>query len=182
MFRAARRHRLEAYLKRLYGYAYSLTNDPVRSEDLVHDTAVKALAARRVPRDEAAYRAWLFKILRNTLTDETRRGPPRDSQVEPSAIDGEPGWSHWSETQEVNAVTVRLAFSELPGNHREILAAIDVAGLTYAEAAELFDIPMGTVMSRISRARSALYKRVEETNTRGNIRVLPLRKRSATGR
>ena len=59
MFRAQRHHRLESYLKRLYGYAYSLTHDADRSEDLVHDTVVKALAARRIPHDEPAYRTWL---------------------------------------------------------------------------------------------------------------------------
>ena len=182
MFRTARRHRLEAYLKRLYGYAFSLTNDAVRSEDLVHDTAVKALAARRVPRDEAAYRSWLFKILRNTLTDQARRSPPRSAEVDASEIDNEDVWSRWSESHTVNTITVRIAFAELAENHREILAAIDVAGLTYAEASELFDVPVGTVMSRISRARTALYKRVQETTAGGNVRFLSARRRRSAGR
>lgn len=182
MFRAERRHRLEAYLARLYGYAYSLTSDAERSEDLVHDTAVKALAARRVPNEEPAYRAWLFKILRNTLIDQTRRPHHNGTDISTSELEREDGWNYWSETQEVNAITVRIAFADLPDSHREILAAIDVAGLTYSEAAELFDVPMGTVMSRISRARLALYKRVEETTAAGNISFLPVRRRKSTGR
>ena len=182
MFRAARRHRLEAYLSRLYGYAFSLTNDAERSEDLVHDTAVKALAARRVPRDEAAYRAWLFKILRNTLTDEVRRSESRGTDIDASEIDSEDKWNDWSESEIVNAITVRMAFAELPVNHREILAAIDVAGLTYAEASELFDVPVGTVMSRMSRAREALYKRVQETTAGGNVRFISARRRRSASR
>ena len=182
MFKAERRHRLEAYLTRLYGYAFSLTNDAERSEDLVHDTAVKALAARRVPKEEPAYRAWLFKILRNTLTDQTRRPQRQDADLAMSELEHEDGWNYWSEMQEVNAITVRIAFAELSENHREILAAIDVAGLTYSEAAELFGIPPGTVMSRISRARLSLYKRVEETTAGGKISFLPVRHSKSAGR
>lgn len=181
MFRAERRHRLEAYLARLYGYAFSLTRDAERSEDLVHDTAVKALAARRVPKEEPAYRAWLFKILRNTLIDQVRRPQRQGADVTVLELEHEDGWKYWSETQAVNAITVRIAFAELPDNHREILGAIDVAGLSYSEAAELFDIPVGTVMSRISRARSSLYTRVEETTSGGNISFLPLRQRKSAG-
>lgn len=67
-----RPHRLEPYLKRLYGYAFSLSHDSEMAEELVHDVVVKALGARNVPDDEPAYRAWLFRILRNAFVDSTR--------------------------------------------------------------------------------------------------------------
>ena len=69
----------------------------------------------------------------------------------------------------VDAVTVRLAMAAIPAGQRDILALIDVAGLRYAEVAELLGIPVGTVMSRISRARQALLMRIAGTN------VTPLR-------
>lgn len=181
MLRADRRHRLEGYLKRLYGYAFSLTHDADRAEELVHNTAVKALAARRVPQDEAAYRAWLFKILRNAMIDETRRPARTETEIDYTELENRDGWSYSSETQQVNALTVRIAFAQLPVNHREILAAVDIAGLTYAEASRLFDVPVGTVMSRISRARATLYKHVEETTADGKIRFMSARQRKAAG-
>lgn len=182
MLRSHRRHRLEAYLKRLYGYAFSLTSDAARAEDLVHDTAVKALAARSVPRDEAAYRAWLFTVLRNTAIDRARRAGRVVNEVAEALQESEVAGSAWSDTEEVNALTVRIAFARLSVGHREILAAIDVAGLTYAEAASLFDVPVGTVMSRISRARAALYKHVEETTADSKLSFLPERRRHSGGR
>ena len=67
------RARIEAYLPRLYGYALSLAGNHHQAEDLVQDCAIKALAANNVPVDEPAYRAWLFRILRNLFLDGVRR-------------------------------------------------------------------------------------------------------------
>ncbi len=66
------RTRIEAYLRRLYGYAFSLAGDHHQAEDLVQECAVRALTAKNTPRDERAYRAWLFRILRNAFLDQVR--------------------------------------------------------------------------------------------------------------
>jgi len=63
------RPRIEAYLRRLYGYAVSLAGNHHQAEDLVQECALRALTAKNVPGDEPAYRAWLFRILRNAFVD-----------------------------------------------------------------------------------------------------------------
>ena len=65
--------RIEPYLDRLYGYALSLAGDPQDAMDLVQECAARAIAARRVPEEDSAYRAWLFRILRNHFLDGIRR-------------------------------------------------------------------------------------------------------------
>ncbi len=163
--------RIEAYLKRLYGYAYSLCGDPHQAEDLVHDGALKALAARRVPVDEPAFRAWLFRIVRNVFLDRVRH-----EKVAADALGKEysdPATEFWQgDDRFFSALTVKLEMEKLPRPQREILALIDIAGLSYAETAHCLDIPVGTVMSRISRARAALL----EAMSTSNVQVLPLRK------
>ena len=67
------RARIEVYLTRLYGYALSLAGDHHQAEDLVQESAMRALSATNIPGDEPAYRAWLFRILRNAFIDQTRR-------------------------------------------------------------------------------------------------------------
>jgi RNA polymerase sigma-70 factor (ECF subfamily) len=170
----AQPRRIEGYLGRLFGYAFSLTNDREQSRDLVQDCAVKALSAHRVPIDEAAYRAWLFRILRNTFLDRLRRvngvsylgdEEPRDERDGPGDIDD----------RMVSVLTVRLGMAKLAPAHRDVIAVVDILGLSYAEAAELLEVPVGTVMSRLSRARRALLEIINESN----VQPLPLQQKRA---
>jgi RNA polymerase sigma-70 factor (ECF subfamily) len=66
----------------------------------------------------------------------------------------------------ISGLDVRLQMARLAAHHREILALIDLAGLSYAETAEILDVPVGTVMSRVSRARRALLAAIDQTNMR----------------
>ena len=83
-------HRLEPYLGRLFGYAISLANERDLALELVQDCMVKALAARETPRDEPAYRAWLFRILRNAAIDRLRNGGPQTLCLDDDADIPEP--------------------------------------------------------------------------------------------
>jgi len=165
-----RGQRIEAYLDRLYCWGLSVANDREDALDLLQDCAVKALSARKVPKDEAAYRAWLFKILRNTFIDEVRR---KRGDLDP--LDGSYVVEHERftnlESTVVNELTVRNALRSLPSKHREVLALVDVGGFTYAEAADLLDIPVGTVMSRVNRARAKLLAVIADQRPRS----VPLR-------
>lgn len=164
--------RLEGYLDRLFGFAVSLVGEREEARDLVQDCAVKVLSARQVPADEPAYRAWLFRILRNRFVDRLRY---KQRRPEATALDADtddtPGAQgpidFWRGEQHlINTLTVRLAMARLAPREREIIALIDVAGLTYREAAEALQIPPGTVMSRISRARQSLLVVLNESNVR----------------
>lgn len=176
-------HRLEGYLDRLFGFAVSLAGDRDEARDLVQDCAVRALTAKRVPADEPAYRAWLFRVLRNRFIDRLRRDRRRpevggldcDEDGQPRALGQVVAWR--GDQHLINALTVKLAMQRLSVREREIIALIDVAGLTYGEAAEVLAVPVGTVMSRISRARQALFVIVNESN----IRALPKRASKGSG-
>ena len=167
--------RIESYLDRLYRYGLSLARNEDHARELVQATAVKALSARRVPRDEPAYRAWLFRVLRNDFLDRMRR----DRRAEEFLLDDPPDeaeMEYWGGDERfINVVSVRLALDRLPALHREILALVDVAGFSYQEAAEMLDVPVGTIMSRVSRARRRLLEAIEDSN----IRALPSRRRES---
>jgi RNA polymerase sigma-70 factor (ECF subfamily) len=171
----AGRHRVEPYLRRLYGYAYCLSGEREEARDLVQDCVVKALGAAAAPHDEPAYRAWLFKILRHSHIDRRRRDGHAAERLDPERLDREPLNGSWQvrrgEDHLLSRLTVRHAMARLSPPHREIIALVDLFGFSYSEAAGLLDIPPGTVMSRISRARQALLRLVAD----GNLRELPRR-------
>ena len=164
------RQRIEGYIDRLFGYAVSLTNDRDQALELVQDCAVKALSAGQKPEDEAAYRAWLFRILRNTFIDSLRR--KRIAPNTPVELSADGSTEVWRFDQSVtNTLAVRAALARLRQDQREIIALVDIVGFTYAEVADLLKIPNGTVMSRVSRARAALLDLI----TGDNVVPLPVR-------
>ena len=163
--------RIEAYLRRLYGYAFSLAGNHHQAEDLVQECAVRAFAAKNTPRDEPAYRAWLFRILRNAFLDQARR-----KKSEMSATDDEKfalKTEFWQGNERfITVLTVKIEMAKLPRRQREIIALIDIVGMSYAETARLLDVPVGTVMSRISRARRMLLDAIGFSN----VHELPVKK------
>ena len=164
-----RKDRFEAYRNRLFGYAFALSKDVELAGELVQDCAIKALSALSPPTDEAAYRAWLFRIARNLYVDRLRRQKTERTAQE----DFEPpmGQPLNLENAVVNALSVRQGLLRLSQTQREIIVLVDVAGFSYAEAAEVLGVPAGTVMSRLSRARQALIAQLSDD------KVVPLRPR-----
>lgn len=170
-----RRQAIQGVATQLYGYAVSLCADATLAEDLAQEAIARAIAASRVPNERPAFRAWLFRILRNAFIDHTRRNGrlvSLDMDDMAEAIDNQPadGPADFDDSM-VNALTVRFAFDRLLPPQREIIGLVDVVGFSYGEAADMLDIPIGTVMSRLSRARAALANAVTETN----IVPMPLR-------
>ena len=157
--------------RRLFGYACALCSDIPSAEDLYQDTVLRAMTAASTPVDFLSYRVWLFKIMRNLWIDRLRadaRLPEFDDGAE---IEDLP--TAQSDDQVVNALAVRQAFSKLSKAQRDILALVDICGFSYADAAELLDVPQGTIMSRVSRARAALIARMQEEK---NVIALPLQR------
>jgi RNA polymerase sigma-70 factor (ECF subfamily) len=158
--------RIENYLPRLYRYAFSLAREEELAKDLVQQCALKSLAAKSVPRDDPAYRAWLFTILRNAFRDHLRHDRLTDALFLPDPIsEDEPAMEYWrGDERLINILNAKQAIARLRPKDREIIGLVDMAGLSYAESAEVLEVPVGTVMSRISRARARLLALIGESN------------------
>jgi RNA polymerase sigma-70 factor, ECF subfamily len=143
----------------LYRYARSLSRDPANSEELVQEAYRRALAAARkpAPLTEDNARAWLFTILRNLWHNEVRqRGrwaggalPLEDVCVPTESVEVQI-------TRKLLQSEVRHAIDMLQEDHREVILLRDIEGLSYAEIARIVECPLGTVMSRLARARQSL--------------------------
>ncbi len=165
--------RLEAQLDRLYNYARCLTGDHETAHDLVQSCVVKVLTAKNIPVDEPAYRTWLFKILRNIFLDNLRKQATnarilRDLREE-SGLNGNNQQGlcvYITEQRTINILSVREGLAKLKASQREILVLIDMIGFSYSEAADLLQVPIGTVMSRLSRSRITLLHEIDRVNVR----------------
>lgn len=140
--------------ERLYRMAYSWTHDPALADDLVQQACFQALRKQRHLRDISAADAWLFRILANCLADHHRMRREVFTGEPPELIDGDTPERAAQEDQV--ARRVRGAVSSLCLAHRQVVTLIDLEGFSYAAVAEILEIPVGTVMSRLSRGRRAL--------------------------
>jgi RNA polymerase sigma-70 factor, ECF subfamily len=148
---------------RLFGYAMRLSGDRDSAGDLVQTSALKALSSDSPPRETEATQAWLFRIVRNTWIDEHRRALVRQPVEPAEAFDG----TLWSYDDGLIAeITVRQGMARLAPDHRAVIEMIDLQGMRYADAAAALDVPVGTIMSRLSRARLALLEAIEGDNVR----------------
>ena len=160
---------LEALQPELLAYAKSLTLDTAAAEDLVHDAVLRALQSKRFPRKADDVRPWAFRVVKNLFLDVRRRQKVRVEYSRDQERLGNGDGRRPADPIEV--LVVRQAYDRLSPRDREIICLIDILGFTYAEASAIMDIPLGTVMSRISRARRAMLDLVQGSN------VQPLRKR-----
>ncbi len=151
---------LEMRRERLYRLAYSWCYDPQLANDLTQDALIKALKHYQQLKKESALNAWLFTILNNCWRDHCRR---QKVTVEFDETD----FPVTSPSDDENdrmliVVQVRKAVSELPSDQCQIITLVDLEGMTYNEVADILDIPIGTVMSRLSRARRKLKERLQK--------------------
>ncbi len=148
------RKRLSAIRPRLYRTAFAWTHDRALAEDLTHETLVKALQGARHLRDLKALDAWLFRIMTNCRHDHFRKQAATDDIDNHELIDEQTPETQSGARELVRMV--RAAVQALPETHRQTLTLVDLEGFSYVETAAILGVPVGTVMSRLSRARARL--------------------------
>ena len=145
----------------LYNFAHWLTQDRDEAEDLVQETFAKALRGFSSFQVGTNFRAWMFRILRNTFLT-SRTGLKATATVPLETEEGAPELAIENETPEtilmdrLSDEILQNAVDELPVHFREVLLLCEVEEMSYQEIAETLTIPIGTVMSRLSRARKLL--------------------------
>lgn len=155
------RHQIVALLPRLRAFARALAHDRDAADDLVQVTCEKALAALDGFTPGTRLDSWLFRIMRNAHIDTIRRRRPTvpvdgESASELAGEDGRDVAEARLQLGDIMAVVSRL-----PEEQRAVLVLVCVEGMRYREVAEILDMPMGTVMSRLARARAAIAASME---------------------
>ncbi len=155
-----------SYVDSLYGTALRLTRRPADAEDLVQDTYLKAFRSASQFRRGTNLKAWLFTILHNTYRNMRRHDGRNPVDVDSEFVEHapEPATGYSPEqllTRATLDADLQAALDALPEAFRQAVWLRDVEELTYAEIAEVLDIPIGTVMSRISRGRRMLFERLQ---------------------
>ena len=140
--------------------AYRLTVDTAAAEDLVQETLLSAWRGFHQFRAGSNARAWLFRILFNAFYAQGRKAKAAP-QVVPISDASERGAGYRAQAVHLEAAAVAVALDSLAAEHRTVLLLGVVEGFTCQEMAEILAVPIGTVMSRLSRARHALRARLE---------------------
>lgn len=143
----------------LRAFAWSLSHNGSDADDLVQDTLIKAWTNKEKFEPGTNLRAWLFTILRNTYYTNVlrRRREVRDETGEYANGLRAPATQDWS----IAMHALQEALQQLPDEHREALILVGAAGLSYEEAAEICGCALGTIKSRVNRARARLLKIME---------------------
>ncbi len=155
----------------LFNFAHWLAQDRTEAEDLVQETYAKALRGFSSFQPGTNFRAWMYRILRNTFL--TSRTGLKASATIPLDSEDAPEFPAGPETPETILIEhsqsqiLQTAIESLPIHFREVLLLCEVEEMSYQEIAETLSIPMGTVMSRLSRARRALRESLQQKLVRG---------------
>lgn len=185
--RAFFRAEIERLMNCLYGNALRLTRNPADAEDLVSETVVKAWAGLDQLQDRKSFPKWILRILANTFISNCRRkGYDCEQLDEGDNLDCEgeqfslfermhrPFLLWWSNPEQelVNKLLredIERALDGLPGGFRTVVVLVEIQGYSYAEVAEMLGIPVGTVRSRLNRARSLLQRALWKQATEAGL-------------
>jgi RNA polymerase sigma-70 factor, ECF subfamily len=152
------------HLDALYGFALYLSRRPVDAEDLVQETYLRAFRFAHRFQPGTHLRAWLFQILRNTFLTFYRRETRELAVLDKDAVDGhDEAWD--AEVPVVStstAVDLERAIAALSEEFRSVLLLADLEGFSLGDIAEIMDTPVGTVKSRLFRARRLVRRRLRE--------------------
>ncbi|MFL5827682.1 MAG: RNA polymerase sigma factor [Thermoleophilaceae bacterium] len=152
-------NRLGDHIDRLYRAAWGLTGSRDAAEDLVQDTFAKVLARPRFLRNDDDL-GYLLRVLRNTFISQLRSRKPSSLPLD-EGLDVPEGVSSVQPDEAAELRLVYPALADLPLEFREAVVAVDVAGLSYAEAAKALKVPEGTLTSRVFRGRRQLAQTLD---------------------
>lgn len=156
-----RDRRMEALVPALRRFAWSLTRRAEEADDLVQDGLEQALGAWPRRQADGNLRAWLFAILYNLYVSGRRRTARRARLLDQVAQWGEEAGPAGAQDAAVQCAQVLAQLDTLPEEQRAVLLLVGVEELTYEEAARVLGVPVGTVMSRLSRGRERLRRLAE---------------------
>ena len=162
---------IEAEIPRLRRYARALLRDQDRADDLVQDTLLRGLDKIRLFRS-GDVRAWLFTIMHNQYVNTVRRSVKgREVIVVEKVTPASPA----PQLPKLELRELENAIARLSAEQRETLLLVTLEGLKYEEVAQICDVPIGTVRSRLNRAREELRRMMEGTIARQGVRPSPER-------
>jgi RNA polymerase sigma-70 factor (ECF subfamily) len=155
---------LVAAIPHLRAFARSLCNDPTQADDLAQEALAKAWKARESFEPGTSIKAWTFMILRNQFYSEKRRSwrtAPLDTEMAENTL-----LANDDPTVQMDLLELRAALAKLPDDQREALILVGAGGMAYEEAAQVCQCAVGTIKSRVSRARRALETLLSEAGSR----------------
>ncbi|MCP1335484.1 RNA polymerase sigma factor [Futiania mangrovi] len=152
------RHEIAALTPRLRRFAYALAGSIDEGDDLVQSACVKALSGLDRFRPGTRLDSWMYRIVQTLWIDRARMARRRATAPDPDAVAAasDDGLAARRPDDRLTLARVRQAVQDLPEEQRAVLVLVAIEGLSYRQAAETLDIPIGTVMSRLARARARL--------------------------
>jgi RNA polymerase sigma-70 factor (ECF subfamily) len=147
------------YDPQLRAYAYRILGDRTAMDDALQNAYLNAFRAIRRFRGDASFKNWMFRIVHNACIDLIRKRRDEVELFESAAVVSDPARAG------ILRVDIVAAFERLTTEHRAVLALVDVEGLDYAAAADVLAVPVGTVRSRLNRARAAMREELGGDDT-----------------
>ena len=156
-------------MPRLRRYARAMLGDRAAADDLVQDTLERAWGRISLWRTGSDLRAWLFSIMHNLRVDQLRRGVLPTHSLDEDACDVP---TRATQSDQLEVMDLESALRQLPDEQREVLLLVALEEMSYADIAVLVGIPVGTVMSRLSRGRERLRQIIDGRQPRANLRIV----------
>lgn len=161
------RHEIVALIPRLRRFARGLTGNQTDADDLVQVALEKALTRLHQFEPGTRLDSWLFRIVQTSFLDDRRKAQRRETEMAADQLENLPNAAKQGDTeQSAGLADIDRALALLPDEQRLIVVAVLVEGHSYREVADMMALPIGTVMSRLSRARKALQAALSEGTER----------------
>lgn len=153
----ALRQEIVSFLPRLRRFARSLARDPDKADDLVQAACQRALERLDQVREGTRIDSWLYRIIYTRWIDKVRRGKTRSAHLVVLTGEDVPTSANAEAAKDLaTALDIKNALAKLPAEHHAAITLVSVEGYSYEEAASVLDVPVGTVASRVARARTML--------------------------